>query len=139
MFVCLFVSRTLWVLVRRLWQSYSSLLRLPKYQHNKLTTCIWVVLQTNQVLCLLAHSICRNTSITDCDLTLERLQLETKMIHTNATKWFLFCLVQEYNYIYILIYCDVHWAVICLKILHLIFYLTILSVLYFVHNVIVMV
>lgn len=84
MFVCLFVSRTLWVLVRRLWQSYSSLLRLPKYQHNKLTIC--VVLQTNQVLCLLAHSICRNTSITDCDLTLERLQLETKMIHTNATK-----------------------------------------------------
>lgn len=51
--VCLFVSRTLWVLVRRLWQSYSSPLRLPKYQHNKLTIC--VVLQTNQVLCPQAH------------------------------------------------------------------------------------
>lgn len=136
MFVCLFVSRTLWVLVRRLWQSYSSLLRLPKYQHNKLT--IYVVLQTNQVLCPLAHSICRNTSITDCDLTLERLQLETKMIHTNATKWFLFCLVQEYNYIYIdLLWCSLSCDMSEDFTLEILF--NNISVLYFVHNMIVMV
>lgn len=60
MFVCLFVSRTLWVLVRRLWQSYSSLLRLPKYQHNKLTI-LYVLYYRQTKSCVRRHIVHRIT------------------------------------------------------------------------------